>query len=129
MTVFDRDLKRAQRDRAATFAGAERFDYLRAEVAARVVDRLDDIGRDFESALDLGCGPGDVLGALAGNSGGKPGAAFRGGVRRLTLCDSSRAMLGRADTHSAAGTMSVMAAWTPDLKRHTRKCFVGEQTP
>ena len=65
MVVFDRDLKRTQRDRAAAFGEASSFEYLHTEVATRVIDRLDDISRTFEGALDLGCGSGHMLAALA----------------------------------------------------------------
>ena len=98
MVVFDRDLKRTQRDRAAVFGEASSFEYLHTEVATRVIDRLDDISRDFEGALDLGCGPGHILGALsdAGRRAGGADTPLGGGVRHLTQCDSSSGMLARA---------------------------------
>lgn len=52
MQVFDRRAVRAHRDRiAANFAA---HDFLFAEVADRLADRLSDIGRDFPVSLALG---------------------------------------------------------------------------
>ena len=60
--VFDRALKDKQRDRAAAAPDSAKFDYLRAEVAERLVDRLADIkGRRFERILDVGAHHGPLL--------------------------------------------------------------------
>lgn len=76
-TVFDRNLKRAQRDRAASDKERSRLtDYVKDEVAGGMVDRLlvsphrlgrapltlrvQDIKRRFPSVLDIGCGPGFI---------------------------------------------------------------------
>ena len=64
---FDRALLRRRRDRAA--AGFGGYDFLVREVAARLLDRLDDISRDFADVLDLGCHTGqaaEILGSRAG---------------------------------------------------------------
>ena len=61
--VFDRRLLRARRERAAPTLAAH--DFLFAEVATRLVDRLADIRRDFSLALDLGCHTGFVAQAAA----------------------------------------------------------------
>ncbi len=52
----------------------------------RLLDRLDDVKRDFPLALDLGC-HGGLLATLLGN---------RGGVKRLISADLSVAMVSRA---------------------------------
>lgn len=52
MQIFDRAAKRRQRARAAGRAGE--FDFLRRPVAAALVERLDDIRRDFGTVLVLG---------------------------------------------------------------------------
>lgn len=52
MLIFDRAAKRAQRRRAA--AGFVNHDFLHREVAARMLDRLGDIRRQFPAALVLG---------------------------------------------------------------------------
>lgn len=59
--IFDRQTKRIQRDTAALkHAGtaSRTVDYLRDEVADRMVERLEDIKRKFKTVLDLGSGPG-----------------------------------------------------------------------
>ncbi len=79
MRVFDRIAVRRHRDRAATTVGAV-ADVL-GEVADRLLDRLDDIKRDFSVALDVG-GRGVVA----------PLLAARG--MRVVSCDLSPAMAG-----------------------------------
>jgi len=59
--VFDRQAKRLQKDRAATRDGGNRsrtVDYVRDEVANRMIERFIDVKRKFSSVLDLGSGPG-----------------------------------------------------------------------
>ena len=54
--IFDRRLIRKRRDhKAASFGN---FEFLKAEVADRIADRLLDINRRFPVALDLGCHTG-----------------------------------------------------------------------
>jgi NADH dehydrogenase [ubiquinone] 1 alpha subcomplex assembly factor 5 len=89
MQVFNRRLVRCHRDRAAP-ALAE-HDFLFREAAERLVDRLDDITRQFPVALDLGCHGGEVARALAG----------RGGIEQLIQCDLSPAMAARAAANGA----------------------------
>src|SRR5580658_5252962 len=61
--VFDRAAVRAHRARAATLPRTGRF--LRDEVQARLVDRLNDVTRPFDRALDLGGGDGGLTRLLA----------------------------------------------------------------
>ncbi|KAI0832824.1 S-adenosyl-L-methionine-dependent methyltransferase [Trametes gibbosa] len=59
--VFDRNAKRAQKDRAAARDGGARsrtVDYVRDEIADRMIERFQDIKRKFGTVLDLGSGPG-----------------------------------------------------------------------
>ena len=58
MQVFDRTAVRAHRERIA--ASWPEHDFLKREVADRLLDRLRDINRSFELALDLGCHGGTV---------------------------------------------------------------------
>ncbi|CAH3133998.1 unnamed protein product [Pocillopora meandrina] len=60
MNVFDRKAKRRQKNRAAMAEDVAVYDYLRDEVAERMVDRIGDISRHFPMALDLGCGRGHI---------------------------------------------------------------------
>lgn len=84
MTVFDRRLVRARRERAA--AGFRDFDFLFREVADRLGDRLLDITRRFPMALDLGCRTG-VLGEVLED---------RGGIETLIQADLSEGMARQA---------------------------------
>jgi SAM-dependent methyltransferase len=59
--LFDRRAWRLHRDRAAR---SSRVDFLHSEVADRLVERLDDVGRQFRTALDLGTHNGALLRAL-----------------------------------------------------------------
>lgn len=59
--VFDRHAKRLQKDRAAARDGGNRsrtVDYVRDDVANRMMERFMDIKRKFSSVLDLGSGSG-----------------------------------------------------------------------
>jgi NADH dehydrogenase [ubiquinone] 1 alpha subcomplex assembly factor 5 len=76
IVVFDRAAQRAKRDRAASGTGV---DFLFAEAAERLLDRLEDIDRRFPVALDLGCRDGFLSRALAG----------RGGIETLIQADPS----------------------------------------
>jgi NADH dehydrogenase [ubiquinone] 1 alpha subcomplex assembly factor 5 len=113
--AFDRSMKRLQRDNAArahrkwhgsypvtseasTFPNEiVRYDYLRDEVAARLVDRLDDIRREegFPLALDLGAGASHVYRAICADDALQSTGGGIGGVRKLVQLDSSDGMLHR----------------------------------
>ena len=103
--AFDRSFKQRQRDNAARSAqkwskdpDAVSYDYLREEIARRLVDRLDDIRRDegFSLALDLGSGPGYVHRAICADDAIQgEGTGGIGGVRKLVQLDSSVEMLHR----------------------------------
>ena len=58
MQVFDRNLVRLRRERAA--ATLRTADFLYAETAERLSDRLLDMNRSFPRALDLGCHTGQL---------------------------------------------------------------------
>ncbi|CAG8662253.1 12422_t:CDS:2, partial [Racocetra fulgida] len=61
-TVFDRKAKKLQRDRAALdIEASKQVDYLKDEVAYRLVDRLLDVKRKYDTIVDLGCGCGHVV--------------------------------------------------------------------
>ncbi|PJI42283.1 methyltransferase domain-containing protein [Ferrovibrio sp.] len=76
MQVFDRTAKRRQRQRVSGRAGD--FDFLRAAVAERLLDRLDDIRRSFPLALVQGCDAAWLQSQLGA----------RGQVERLVSMDS-----------------------------------------
>jgi SAM-dependent methyltransferase len=81
--LFDRRAWRLHRDRAARQAlAAGAVDFLHAEIAERLIDRLDLVNREFALALDLGARDGGLGRALAGRAGtvrvvaAEPAAAF-----------------------------------------------------
>ena len=86
--LFDRRAWRLHRDRAARIARnrAAATDFLHAEIADRLLDRLDLVGRVFPVALDLGARDGVLRRALAQRAGtvqvvaAEPSAAFLAAV-------------------------------------------------
>ncbi|THH16620.1 hypothetical protein EW146_g4046 [Bondarzewia mesenterica] len=85
--VFDRNAKRLQKDRAALREGGQRsrtVDYVRDEVADRMIERFTDVKRKFSSILDLGSGPGHFSKLLESGQTG-----------RVTMLDMSSKTLNR----------------------------------
>jgi SAM-dependent methyltransferase len=74
--VFDLRAVRLHRARAARSGTA---DFLAAEAADRLADRLEDVSRRFPHALDLGSGSGALAGTLRG----------RGGIEWIVAADSA----------------------------------------
>jgi NADH dehydrogenase [ubiquinone] 1 alpha subcomplex assembly factor 5 len=107
-TVFHTSQKLAQRSRAAAHPEAASFDYLRDEVAARLVGRLRDITRSFPAALDLGSNSGNVLSQLLSQRRPEGGAA--GGVTSLRALDPCAGMHARAAPALAAAAAAGLAA-------------------
>ena len=116
--AFDRELKRKQRDNAARSNKVWRleesssndddenddivhYDYFHKEMAARLVDRLDDIKRaeGFPLALDIGAGSGHIYRVICSDDAFE-GEGGIGGVRKMVLLDSSSGMLGVNDDDS-----------------------------
>ena len=60
--IFDRELRRLRRDRAAADFAA--YAFLRDAMVDALLDRLDLVKRDFVHALDLGCADGSLGRAL-----------------------------------------------------------------
>jgi NADH dehydrogenase [ubiquinone] 1 alpha subcomplex assembly factor 5 len=83
LLVFDRRSVRLHRERAA--ARLSQHDFLLREVGERLVDRLDDVRREFPIALDLGCRHGALASELTAR-----------GVRTLIHCDLANRMVRRA---------------------------------
>ncbi|XP_022088598.1 arginine-hydroxylase NDUFAF5, mitochondrial-like isoform X3 [Acanthaster planci] len=98
MNVFDRRAKRVQKDRAALAKDAHVYDYLKDEVAFRVADRLKDITRRFDVALDLGCGRGHIEKHISKKV-----------VQKLYMTDLSRNMLEAARTPDGIQCVKVHA--------------------
>jgi NADH dehydrogenase [ubiquinone] 1 alpha subcomplex assembly factor 5 len=101
--LFDRRAWRLHRDRAARAGGVE---FLHAEIADRVVDRLDDIpSREFHTALDLGVHHGVLWRALRRS----------GKVERVVAAEPSLGFLTRLD--------GMRVAADPDLIPFRDGCF------
>ncbi|XP_040837756.1 arginine-hydroxylase NDUFAF5, mitochondrial isoform X2 [Ochotona curzoniae] len=60
LNIFDRQLKRKQKNWAARQPESTQCDYLKEEVGSRIADRVYDIARDFPLALDVGSGRGYI---------------------------------------------------------------------
>mmetsp|Transcript_17072 Transcript_17072/g.35237 ORF Transcript_17072/g.35237 Transcript_17072/m.35237 type:complete len:442 (-) Transcript_17072:84-1409(-) len=77
------------------------YDYFHKEMAARLVDRLDDIKRaeGFPLALDIGAGSGHIYRVICSDDAFE-GEGGIGGVRKMVLLDSSAGMLGVDDDDS-----------------------------
>jgi NADH dehydrogenase [ubiquinone] 1 alpha subcomplex assembly factor 5 len=99
--VFDRELKRRQRQWANSLPNAEEYDYLRVEVAQRLVDRLEDVQRNFPTMLDVGCHGGHMYAAVTAQ-GGLSGVGGVGGVEVVVQGDSVEAAARRAHAHAAS---------------------------
>ena len=93
--VFHGRAKLAQRARAAAAPAFADYEYLRDEVAARLVGRLHDITRAFPAALDLGSNSGSVLKQLLAQHAAR--GAMPGGIATLHALEPSAGMLAHAD--------------------------------
>ncbi|KAJ3740957.1 S-adenosyl-L-methionine-dependent methyltransferase [Lentinula detonsa] len=85
--VFDRETKRKQRDRAAYKNGgasSRTVDYVRDEIADRMMERLEDIKRKFSTIVDLGSCSGHFAKLLDPST-----------TRKCIMIDSSHGALHR----------------------------------
>lgn len=85
MNVFDRQLVRRHRDRAA--GRIAEYNFLFDAVAQRLSDRLLDVARSFPNCLDLGARGGAMAAAMAD----------RPDLERLVQCDLSHEMMKAAE--------------------------------
>lgn len=69
--VFDRELKKLQRNRAFAHPDYEKAQYLREEVGWRVADKIFDLTKFNELVLDIGCGSGFIAPHLIKENVGK----------------------------------------------------------
>jgi NADH dehydrogenase [ubiquinone] 1 alpha subcomplex assembly factor 5 len=98
--VFDRELKRRQRDNSIVISNSTYYDYIRKECAFRLVDRLEDIKRDFPRALDLGAHRGHILDALVKASTDVDEFGVLGGIEELTQTDISKSACAEASVRA-----------------------------
>ncbi|XP_043968984.1 arginine-hydroxylase NDUFAF5, mitochondrial isoform X2 [Gambusia affinis] len=97
MNVFNREMKRRQKNWAAVLQDGHQYDYLREEVGSRVADRVYDIARTFPLALDMGGGKSYIAEHLNKEV-----------VQRLVLTDVSQQAL-KLGRRSEIPTRSVVA--------------------
>jgi NADH dehydrogenase [ubiquinone] 1 alpha subcomplex assembly factor 5 len=89
--LFDRRAWRAHRDRAARRGLARGgVDFLHAEVAERLIDRLDVVNREFAVALDLGARDGALARALAQRRGSRLVVTAEPAIGFLSLAPGPR---------------------------------------
>ncbi|XP_029010209.1 arginine-hydroxylase NDUFAF5, mitochondrial [Betta splendens] len=82
MNVFNRTMKRRQKNWAASQRDRQQYDYLKDEVGGRVADRVYDVARTFPLALDIGAGRSHIAEHLSKDV-----------VQRLVLTDASEETL------------------------------------
>ncbi|XP_005813535.1 arginine-hydroxylase NDUFAF5, mitochondrial isoform X2 [Xiphophorus maculatus] len=97
INVFNREMKRRQKNWAAVLKDGHQYDYLREEVGSRVADRVYDIARTFPLALDMGGGKCYIAEHLSKEV-----------VQRLVLTDVSQQAL-KLGRRSEIPTRSVVA--------------------
>ena len=107
LQVFNQTIKFLQKERAATNVEHSRqSDYLKNEVARRLVDRLLDIDREFHNVLDLGANSCNIAQALAEPPLEAPEvpeeamarkAPLSERIQHLTCAETSLTMLHRDD--------------------------------
>ncbi|CAG5132522.1 unnamed protein product, partial [Candidula unifasciata] len=100
MNVFDRKAKRLHRERTALgFNGEEAavYEYIKEEFGYRLSDRICDIKRKFEVAVDLGCGRGHVTKNLYSDM-----------VGSVYQCELSPALLRQAEKSPEVPTYKVV---------------------
>ena len=85
LQVFDRNLKRRQRNWAACEKDFDDAQTLRAECGYRIADRVFDLTKFNEICVDLGCGAGFIAPHLIAEN-----------VGTLIQCDMSEAMVSRS---------------------------------
>ncbi|XP_078805179.1 arginine-hydroxylase NDUFAF5, mitochondrial isoform X1 [Oryzias latipes] len=95
--VFNREMKKRQKDWAASLQDGQQYDYLRDEVGSRVADRVYDIARTFPLALDIGAGKSHIAQHLTEEV-----------VERLLLTDVSQQAL-RQRRRTPMATRCVLA--------------------
>jgi len=120
--LFDRRAWRLHRDRAARLARDQNggADFLHAEVADRLLDRLDLVQRDFPVTLDLGARDGILTRALAKRPGtvqivaAEPSVAFLAGAPGPRVAADPEWLPFRDASFDLIASVLVLH-WTADL--------------
>ncbi|XP_026480349.1 arginine-hydroxylase NDUFAF5, mitochondrial-like [Ctenocephalides felis] len=93
VNIFNRQTKFLQRERAAFDENVHVYDYLKEEVGYRLSDRIFDIKKTFNVAVDFGCGRGYISKNVSHDN-----------IEKLIMCDMSSKMLDQA--HCAEGLVT-----------------------
>jgi NADH dehydrogenase [ubiquinone] 1 alpha subcomplex assembly factor 5 len=93
--VFDREMKRRQRNWAVNSVDFDKAQHLREECGYRIADRVFDLTKFNEVCLDLGCGTGYIAQHL-----------IKENVGTLIQCDISEEMVRRAKESTSAEASS-----------------------
>mmetsp|Transcript_11240 Transcript_11240/g.18341 ORF Transcript_11240/g.18341 Transcript_11240/m.18341 type:complete len:390 (-) Transcript_11240:1419-2588(-) len=101
MNVFDARVKVMHKDQAARVyeSTSGEFEYLRDTIADQLVDRVNDIAKDMETCLDLGCNTGNIFDKLIEHSFTElddPEFEAPGGIRKVIQVDPSPGMVTAA---------------------------------
>ncbi|KAK3596493.1 hypothetical protein CHS0354_007399 [Potamilus streckersoni] len=98
MNVFDRKAKRIQRDRTTILPDYKVYEYLKDEVGFRVADRVFDVKRQFNVAVDLGCARGYVSKHF-----------LKDVVSTIYQCELSEKMLRQSEVSPEVPTFRIIA--------------------
>jgi NADH dehydrogenase [ubiquinone] 1 alpha subcomplex assembly factor 5 len=85
--VFDRELKKRQRQFSYNLKDGKDFDYIREETANMLLDRIDDITRQFPLALEIGSYRGNLLDGIRAKENFRGSLGGLGGIQNLVQCD------------------------------------------
>ena len=119
--LFDRRAWRLHRERAARSGPATgAVDFLHAEIADRLVDRLDVVNREFAVALDLGARDGGLARALAARAGTRLVVAAEPALASLACAPGPRVaadpeLLPFGDASFDLVASNLALHWTADL--------------
>ncbi|WP_084420664.1 methyltransferase domain-containing protein [Henriciella litoralis] len=103
--LFDRQLHRRNRDRSA--AGFDDYAFLKTRESSHLIERLEDVSRTFERALDLGAHDGSLTKLLAAH----------GQVTDVEAGDTSEAFVAKMEADGLAAR--VLNEEHPDLPHAT----------
>ncbi|PAV61949.1 hypothetical protein WR25_19054 isoform A [Diploscapter pachys] len=132
--VFDRNLKRKQRDWAVKQPDFAKAQYLKEEVGWRIADKVFDLTKFNPLVLDIGCGPGHISPHL-----------IKENVGKIIQCDISEAMVTKSASNDETEVerlvcdeetlepfkdeqfdlllSSLSAHWINDLPGWFRRCY------
>jgi NADH dehydrogenase [ubiquinone] 1 alpha subcomplex assembly factor 5 len=85
--VFDRELKKRQRQFAYNLKDGKDYDYIRDEAANMLLDRIDDITRSFPLTLEIGSFRNTIFDGIRSKENFKGTGGGLGGIHNLVQSD------------------------------------------